>query len=1508
MHHSWFSCFLALIKLIAQQRTHRRARRAFGLMAIALLVLAGPACRLANAQTNEWTWMGGSLTQGSLGVYGTLGAPASGNAPGGRYGAVTWTDSQGNFWLFGGLGIGSGPGAFHGFLNDLWKFNLSTNEWSWMSGSASLPNNWAEGTGEYGTLGVPAVGNVPPGREGAAGWVDSKGNFWLFGGYDVADYFDDLWEYNPSTNEWTWMGGSDIPNQAGVYGTLLKPAAGNMPGARYEAVSWTDSKGNFWLFGGDGLDSTGALQNLNDLWEYSPSTNQWTWVSGSNTAGQASVPGTQGAPAQGNTPGARNSASGWTDHQGNLWLFGGTSAEGNPGLPSGSPFNDLWEFNPSTNEWAWISGNTSPEGPGMGPSGVYGTLQTPATDNVPGARVGAAAWTDSAGNLWLFGGQGFDSAGTYAWLNDLWEFNPAGNDWTWMAGSSVVPNDCASYLEFCGELGEYGVVQSPGLGNVPGSRSAVASWTDSKGNFWLFGGNGFDAEGDGDADGNSGYLSDLWEFQPNTGGQPVTTTPVVSPASGAYTSWQTVTIDDSTPGATIDYMINGVPPALQYTDPITVTSTETIEAIASATGYANSNIVTARYTASLPVAATPTFRVAPGTYANAQTVSISDATPGATIYYAIGSAPTTPNIAYTGPFSVSSSETLQAMAVAENYLNSTVAIGAYVIGSNPSGQWTWMGGSNLIPSGCSDSGGCAALGWYGTLRTPAAANMPGARSSAASWIDVKGNFWLFGGLGWDSADDTGFLNDLWEFSPSTAEWTWMGGSSTIPACTSAGGCGQAGTYGTLGTPSAKNSPGARDNAASWTDANGNFWLFGGYGFDADDTLGFLNDLWKFEPTSNEWTWMGGSEFVACLFCGPEGVYGTFTTPAAGNVPGGRTEALTWTDHNGNLWMFGGLGEDASDFECYLNDLWEFNPSTSQWAWMSGFPNCYQRMTGYQGIYGEIGVPAAGNLPWSYTLSSTWTDSAGHLWLFGGIGEDYSATGYYFNDMWEYYPSINEWAWTSANSVGAGGTGLGVYGTMSDWSPANIPGGREASESWTDGDGNFWLLGGDGIIGSSFLLGALNDLWEFKPSINEWAWMGGSSTSVCLSTNDNICVSWGQPGVYGALGTPAPGNVPGGRYAAATWTDSNGNLWLFGGEGDDSAGNSGTLNDLWQYGLKGPPSVAPPSPAATPTFSLAPGTYSSIQTLTISDSTPGATIYYTTNATVPNSSSTIYTGQFAVPSSETVEAVAVASGFSVSTAAIGVYTLNLPPAATPSFNVPGGTYTAAQAVTISDATQGATIYYTTNGATPTTSSTVYSGAITVSSSETIEAIAVVNGYSLSAVASATYTINLPANFMLSAAPGALTVYSSSQGIVTLTATPQNGFDSTVSFACSGLPAEVSGSFNPTTVNPSGSAVTTTLTFTASAQAVLTRIHPRTPLLPTAALAIGVYVLLVKRRRVLPMFLFFVALIELSLLSACGGSGATGSGDGGGGTQETATVTVTATSGSIQQSTTITLTVN
>src|SRR6267142_309123 len=148
-----------------------------------------------------------------------------------------------------------------------------------------------------------------------------------------------------SVRPWTWMGGSARIGAAGSYGTQGTPSTKNVPGARYGGVSWGDSAGNFWLFGGLGIDSAGHQYFLNDLWQYSPSAKAWTWVSGSNLANAPAVYGTKGTASTSNSPGERGGVSSWVDAQGNFWLFGGF------GSVSSVEFNDLWEYSPGANTW-----------------------------------------------------------------------------------------------------------------------------------------------------------------------------------------------------------------------------------------------------------------------------------------------------------------------------------------------------------------------------------------------------------------------------------------------------------------------------------------------------------------------------------------------------------------------------------------------------------------------------------------------------------------------------------------------------------------------------------------------------------------------------------------------------------------------------------------------------------------------------------------------------------------------------------------------------------------------------------------------------------------------------------------------------------------------------------------------------------------------------------------------------------------------------------------------------
>jgi YVTN family beta-propeller protein len=178
------------------------------------------------------------------------------------------------------------------------------------------------------------------------------------------------------------------------------------------------------------------------------------------------------------------------------------------------------------------------------------------------------------------------------------------------------------------------------------------------------------------------------------------------------------------------------------------------------------------------------------------------------------------------------------------------------------------------------------------------------------------------------------------------------------------------------------------------------------------------------------------------------------------------------------------------------------------------------------------------------------------------------------------------------------------------------------------------------------------------------------------------------------------------------------------------------------------------PASYPVFTPAPGVYGSSQTVTLSDATPGAAIYYTLDGTTPTTASTRYAGALMVSQSMIIKAIATATGYTPSDVANGNYTIGYPPAAPPLFTPPPGPYDAAPTVTLSDTTAGAKIYYTTDGTLPTSdnsnpSSKQYTGSITVILPETIRATAFAPKFSESAIVTAEYRLPLtdPPSFSL-----------------------------------------------------------------------------------------------------------------------------------------------------------------
>jgi hypothetical protein len=231
---------------------------------------------------------------------------------------------------------------------------------------------------------------------------------------------------------------------------------------------------------------------------------------------------------------------------------------------------------------------------------------------------------------------------------------------------------------------------------------------------------------------------ETWTFTPSTQSTPQAATPTFGLAAGTYFSTQTVSLADSTSGATIFYTIDGTTPAIsvggstaQYTVPITVTSSETIKAVATAANFSPSAVASASYTIQTQTP-DPTFSPVAGTYGSAQNVVISDTASGASIFYTLdGSTPATSaggsTLLYSTPISISSTKTVKAIASASGLTASNVASAAYTISPGGGGSINFGGGfvgGGMILNGKRSEWnapsfdrwrtGEAASAWYGT--------------------------------------------------------------------------------------------------------------------------------------------------------------------------------------------------------------------------------------------------------------------------------------------------------------------------------------------------------------------------------------------------------------------------------------------------------------------------------------------------------------------------------------------------------------------------------------------------------------------------------------------------------------------------------------------------------------------------------------------------------------------------------------------------------------------------
>ncbi|MEI7597597.1 MAG: gliding motility-associated C-terminal domain-containing protein [Bacteroidota bacterium] len=445
---------------------------------IIYILLIGFSINLSAQNMGEWTWMKGSTSQNSAGVFGTKGVPDINNYPPALYESCSWTDNDGNFWLFGGTGYFNGYALMY---NTLWKYSPLNNTWTWVSGS-----DISSDLGNYGVKGVPSSTNCPPAKGyGVMSWIDKNNCLWLFSGCSPNSNVSDLWKYDISTNEWTWMSGSNSSNIAS-YGTKGVPSINNCPPNITENnCTWVDNLNNLWFFGGATNDPNGLLLFCNDLWKYNSSSNEWTWVFGSATGNVPPVFGQKGVANANNDPGGRSSYSTFIDNDGNLSMFGsGSNFWGFTGI--GGMLNDIWKYNINDNNWTWTSGENT-----YLSQGTYGNVCEADNTFAPASRYEVrSSWTDSCG-FWIYGGFANGSADGYS---DFWRYDYYTNTWTRINGTSNLNLQTV-----------YGTIEVSSPTNTPGARGGAASWIDKFGHLWMFGGLL-----------NSNYYGDLWRFIPDS--------------------------------------------------------------------------------------------------------------------------------------------------------------------------------------------------------------------------------------------------------------------------------------------------------------------------------------------------------------------------------------------------------------------------------------------------------------------------------------------------------------------------------------------------------------------------------------------------------------------------------------------------------------------------------------------------------------------------------------------------------------------------------------------------------------------------------------------------------------------------------------------------------------------------------------------------------------------------------------------------------------------------------
>ena len=525
----------------------------------------------------NWTSLMDYVSVGRSAVYGTQGQSNSTNTPGSRVGAALWY-KDGHLYLFGGCTspfnttASIGP-TFGGLTNmngksDLWRFDLSTNQWTWIDGATTSANFAIQSGTNY---------TNPPSTSSASYCIGANGDFYLYGGYEYwtdvngTKYYspaETLWKYNVD-NGWSLVvgnpnslsgGSTTTPGwqinapliefngslyffpglitfngpqntttvQSVVYkwdGTNWQSvktcATSSAPGLAYrnDACLGKVAAGAVVLFNGE-VFHYGGVGESSPI-KYSASL---TRFDGQNFAAVSSLPANtsnyfNSATTSVSKPGSLNqAASAYNEETRTLFVYGGDNYKS--GL-----FSNLWKY--QDGQWVWLTGS----GASSTTKPVYGTQGQESATVTPGSRMAAAMWCTN-GYVWLFGGRGYDVNGSLGRMSDLFRYNIATGQWAWIKGPKTISG--------AGTFGTKGVA---GASNNPPGLSGMRAWKPkvSGNTVYIYG---------GIASGTNDYHDAVWKFDGvdwtwTTGSNTAKAVPV-SLVSNTYNS-------SNTPGARLNF-------------------------------------------------------------------------------------------------------------------------------------------------------------------------------------------------------------------------------------------------------------------------------------------------------------------------------------------------------------------------------------------------------------------------------------------------------------------------------------------------------------------------------------------------------------------------------------------------------------------------------------------------------------------------------------------------------------------------------------------------------------------------------------------------------------------------------------------------------------------------------------------------------------------------------------------------------------------------------------------